>query len=91
MRLRHQIGLGVMLLLLVVVSSLGVIYAKYQSRKLFVEQETLRKERDELAIELTRLLVEQSTWASPARIEKEARERLKLRMAEVSDIKIIKP
>lgn len=91
MRLRHQIGLGVMLLLLVVVSSLGVIYAKYQSRKLFVEQEILRKERDELAIELTRLLVEQSTWASPARIEKEARERLRLRMAEVSDIKIIKP
>jgi cell division protein FtsL len=90
-RLRHQIGLGVLLLLLVVVSSLGVIYAKYQSRKLFVEQEILRKERDELAIELTRLLVEQSTWASPARIEKEARERLKLRMAEVSDIKIIKP
>ena len=44
-----------------------------------------------MAIELTRLLVEQSTWASPARIEKEARERLKLRMAEVSDIKIIKP
>lgn len=91
MRLRYQIGLGVVLLVALVVSSLGVVYAKHQSRKLFAEQEALRKERDELAIELTRLLVEQSTWASPARIEKEARERLKLRMAEVADIKVIKP
>lgn len=89
MRLSLQIQIGVGLLLILVVSSVAVIYAKQQSRKLFGEQEVLRKERDELSVELTRLLVEQSTWASPARVEKEARERLKLRMAEVADIKVI--
>lgn len=89
MSLRLQISTGVFLLLALVASSVALVYAKYQGRKLFAEQEVLRKERDELAVELTRLLVEQSTWASPARVEKEARERLKLRMAEVADIKVI--
>lgn len=91
MNLKAQISLGVALLLVLVISSVGVVYAKHQSRKVFAEQEVLRKERDELELELTRLLVEQSTWASPARVEKEARERLKLRMAEVADIKVIEP
>lgn len=91
MNLKAQISLGLVLLLVLVVSSVGVVYAKHQSRMLFAEQEVLRKERDELQLELTRLLVEQSTWASPARVEKEARERLNLRMAEVADIKVIEP
>jgi cell division protein FtsL len=86
---RRQLAWSLVLLVAVVVSALGVIYSKYSSRKLFVEQETLRKQRDNLQIERGRLQLEQSTWASPARIELEARRKLNMRMLGAKDIVII--
>lgn len=82
------IGL-VLLVCLVTVSAIGVVYAKHNSRTLFVEQENLRKQRDDLEIERGRLQLEQSTWASPARIEQEARRKLDMRMVRAEDIVVI--
>ena len=82
--------LAVLLLLgLVTTSALGVVYAKHSSRVLFVEQEQLRKQRDDLAIERGRLQLEQSTWASPARIEQEANQKLNMRMVKPQEIVVI--
>ncbi|MEO5343335.1 MAG: cell division protein FtsL [Gammaproteobacteria bacterium SHHR-1] len=86
----HRQVIGVLVLFaLVAASGLGVVYAKYSSRVLFVEQERLRKERDNLEIERGRLQLEQSTWASPARIEEEARQRLNMRMVKAEEIIVI--
>ena len=41
----------VLLIVLVVLSALGVVYAKHQSRKLFVELQALHKTRDAMDIE----------------------------------------
>jgi len=35
----------------VVLSALAMVYAKHQSRKLFIELQTLQKSRDDMAIE----------------------------------------
>ena len=51
---------------------MALIYTKHESRKLFIELEGLTHERDELNIEWGQLQIEQSTWATHARIERVA-------------------
>lgn len=62
------------------VSALETVIARHQARKLFVEIQTLEKVRDELNEEWSRLLLEQSTWATDVRIEMLSRSRLDMKM-----------
>lgn len=61
------------LLAAAVIGALGVVYARNESRRLFVELTALETARDELNIEFGRLQLEQATWADTNRIEKIAR------------------
>ena len=79
------------LALIVLASSLGVIYTKHQSRKFFVELDTLQKERDEMNVEWGRLQLEQSTLATHGRIERTAKQRLDMVTPEYKQILIVKP
>ena len=72
-----------------VMSAMALIYTKHESRKLFVELEALTAERDELNIEWGQLQIEQSTWATHARIEKVATDDLSLVRPEATDIFVI--
>lgn len=76
---------------IVLASSLGVVYAKHQSRKLFVELDTLKKERDEMNINWGRLQLEQSTLATHNRIEETAKKRLNMVTPEYKQILIVRP
>ena len=67
------------LLIAVFVSALQVVIAQHEARKLFVEIQSQEKTRDDLNEEWTRLLLEQSTWATDARIESVARNQLDMR------------
>lgn len=67
------------LLIAVFVSALQVVIAQHEARKLFVEIQSQEKIRDDLNEEWTRLLLEQSTWATDARIESVARNQLDMR------------
>ena len=67
------------LVTLAVLSSLGVVAAQHQSRKLFAELEREQTRARNLEIEWGQLQLEQSTWASHARVEKIARERIGMR------------
>ena len=58
------------------VSAMETVVARHQARKLFVEIQALEKIRDELNEEWSRLLLEQSTWATDVRIETIAKSRL---------------
>lgn len=57
------------LLVLVVLSALSVIYTKHQGRVLFSQLEALESRRDESNAQWSQLQLEQSTWATHARIE----------------------
>lgn len=72
-----------------VVTALAIVHAKHESRRLFVELEALTAERDALNIEWGQLQIEQSTWATHARIEQVAREQLSLARPEATDIYVI--
>ena len=60
---------GLVLLVLLLVSAIGVVYAKHQSRALFSQLEALENRRDAFNAEWSQLQLEQSTWATHARIE----------------------
>ena len=72
-----------------VMSAMALVYTKHESRKLFVELEELTHERDDLNIEWGQLQIEQSTWATHARIEQVALDRLSLVRPESTDIFVI--
>lgn len=71
------------------VTAVTLVYTKHESRKLFVELEALTDERDALNIEWGQLQIEQSTWATHARIEQVATEDLKLLRPEATEIFVI--
>ena len=77
-------------LLMVLATALGVVYSKHQSRQLFVRLQALNSERDALDIEWGRLQLEQSTLATPIRIENIARKRLGMFVPSADEIVIIK-
>ncbi len=85
-----MIGVGV-LLAAVLSTAVGVVFSTHQSRKLFVELQSLRAERDELNIEWGRLQIEQSTLGTHGRIEKLAREQLQMRLPAPGSAVIVQP
>jgi cell division protein FtsL len=72
-----------------VISAMAIVYTKHESRKLFVELERLTDERDRLNIEYGQLQIEQSTWATHARIEQVANEDLALVRPDSTEIYVI--
>ena len=74
-----------------VCSAVGVVYARHEARKLFIELQGVAAERDELNIDWGRLQIEHSTWASPGRVEQLARDRLKMRAPDPGAVVIVQP
>lgn len=71
-----MIRANLMLLALVVVSALGLITSQHQARKLYNELQVELAQAKRYEEEIARLQVEQSSWSTPSRIEKVAREKL---------------
>lgn len=69
------IGYVIILIMLggVIAGSLGVVYARQENRRLFVQYNDLTKERDRLKFEFGRLELERATKAEINGIEKTAR------------------
>jgi len=74
----RELVLAASLSVAVVGSGLLLIRAEHDARRLFIELEELNREHDRLQVDWGRLQLEQSTWATHARIESLARERLLL-------------
>jgi cell division protein FtsL len=86
---RQSLALVFVFTAVCVVSALALVYTKHESRKLFVELESLTDDRDELNIEWGQLQIEQSTWATHARIERVATDDLRLARPEPTEIFVI--
>jgi cell division protein FtsL len=73
----RRFGIAVLLVLLIAViaSAIGVVYARQESRSMFVELTRLTAERDDLNFEYGRLELEQATAAEANRVEQIARTR----------------
>jgi len=88
---RGQLTVLLLLTFGLLLTATGVVYSKYASRKHFVSLQVLRAERDDMEVEWGRLQLEQSTWATHARVEKLARKRLKMRIPTAEEVVVVKP
>jgi len=76
-----MIRLNLVLLLAVMVSALYLVGVQYDSRRIFSELDRALSESKRLETERERLEVEKRAQATPARVERLAREKLQMRLA----------
>lgn len=87
-------AIGVLILLILLtatlVSAIGVVWTRHESRVLFVGLTAGQNQRDELNIEFGRLELEQATYAEPRRIDDEARQKLGMLNPRPQDIRLLR-
>jgi cell division protein FtsL len=76
-----MIRLNLVLLLAVVLSAVYLVNTQYESRRLFVELEKAQSEARRQAIEREKLEVEKRAQATSLRVEKLARDKLQMQVA----------
>ena len=75
-----MLRLNLILLMVVVACALGTVASNHRARKLVSEIEREQVRMRDLDVEWGQLQLEQSTWASHARIERIARDRLAMKV-----------
>lgn len=83
--------LNLVLLLLLTVCALALVTSQHKARKLFNELEQEQERAKQLDVEWGQLQLEQSTWALHARIEKIARDRLRMSVPEAKRNQVVMP
>ncbi len=86
-----MVRINVFLLLAILVCSLSVVTSQHKARKLFQALEAEQERARQLEVEFGQLQLELSTWATSPRIEKIAREKLKMRAPEMEKIIMASP
>ena len=81
--------LNVLLLLVLVVCALSLVTSRHQSRKLFVDLEREQLRARSYDTEYGQLQIEQSTWAMPTRVEKVAREQLRMQLPVANRVEVM--
>ena len=76
-----MIRLNLVLLVALIASALYLVRVQYESRRLYAEIEKAGNELRKLEIDHERLQLEKRAQATPARVEKLAREQLHMRTA----------
>jgi len=84
-----MVRLNLLLLAVLVACALSLVTSRYQARKLFVELEREQALARSYEVEYGQLQLEQSTWGMPSRVEKVAREQLKLQLPGAARVQLI--
>jgi cell division protein FtsL len=83
--------INLVLLLVLTACALGLVTSQHQARKLFTELEREQERAKQLDVEWGQLQLEQSTWAMHARVEKLARERLRMSVPDAKRTQVVMP
>ncbi|MHB1301610.1 MAG: cell division protein FtsL [Burkholderiales bacterium] len=81
--------LNLVLFAILVFCALGVVTSQHRARKLFVELQKDKEEARRLDVEWGQLQLEQSTWATPARVEKIAGGELRMKVPAPNRIQLV--
>jgi len=84
-----MVRLNLMLLAALVLCALSLVTSRHQARKLFVELEREQARARGYETEFGQLQLEQSTWAMPVRVEKIAREQLRMQLPGPGRIEVV--
>ncbi|KGE03252.1 cell division protein FtsL [Pseudohaliea rubra] len=82
--------LALALLVLALGSSFSVVYATHECRQLYARLQDLEATRWYLDEEYSRLLLEQSTWASPHRVEQVAERDMAMAPPTLEQLRVLK-
>jgi cell division protein FtsL len=88
--LRSNNGLKALLLVAVVMCALSVVTSQHKARKLYIELQKEKEYAQHMEVEWGQLQLEQSTWATPARVEKVAAQQLKMQLPKSGQVQFIK-
>ncbi|MGL4185167.1 MAG: cell division protein FtsL [Thiotrichaceae bacterium] len=77
------------LYIMVITAALWLVQNRHTSRQLFMELQTLEKERDRLSAEWSRLKLEQSTILNQIRVDNRAKSELGMQKPTAAQIKVI--
>jgi cell division protein FtsL len=83
--------LGFLLLAALTACALGLVTSQHQARKLYVELQKEQELAKQLEVEWGQLQLEQSTWATHARVEKVAVQALGMRVPSPSRVQVLAP
>ena len=78
------------LLVFLVLSAFSVIYIKDLNRRLFINYQTLQTTHDKLYEDWGKLLLEQSTWSTQARVQKIAAHRLSMNLPTAKEVVVLR-
>lgn len=81
--------LNIILFFALIFSSLGLINAQHQARKLYIELEYLNQTEKQYNQEYGQLQLEQSTWAMHSRIEQIATQQLQMQVPDAKRIQVV--
>jgi cell division protein FtsL len=81
--------LSLILLAVLTFSALGLVTAQHKARKLFIELEREQEHSRQLDVEYGQLQLESSTWSMHTRIERIARQSLRMRLPEAGRVQIV--
>ena len=84
-----MVRLNLLLLAVLVACALSLVTSRHQARKLFVELDRAQSLARGYEVEYGQLQLEQSTWAMAARVEKIAREQLKMQLPGPGRVQVI--
>ena len=83
--------LNLLLLVALAICALALVTSQHQARKLYVELQKEQETAKQLQVEWDQLQLEQSTWATHARVEKIAVQALKMRVPPASRVQVVPP
>ena len=84
-----MVRVNLLLLAVLVVCALSLVTSRHQARKLFVLLEREQAMARGYETEFGQLQLEQSTWAMPVRVEKIAREQLRMQIPGPGRIEVV--
>lgn len=87
-RIAAFIGIG-LLGLAVVTTATAVVYVKYLTRIEFVDLQAVRAARDALDVEWGRLRIEEAAMGTQTRIERTARESLRMHLPRTGELRVV--
>ena len=87
---RSDNGLNVLLLAAAVMCALSVVTSQHKARKLYIELQNEKERAQQMDVEWGQLQLEQSTWATLARVEKIAARQLQMQLPKSGQVQYIR-
>jgi len=86
-----MVRFNLLLLAVLAACALALVTSQHQSRKLYVELQKEQETAKQLEVERGQLQLEQSTWATHARVEKIAVNALGMKVPPASRVQVVPP